>query len=154
MPDIGSLLALPLNEWSFTSSMNGASWLQWMELHVFNEWGFVSSTNGAGGIMGVCRTHPGASLVAQMVKDLPLVGTRAWSLGGKDPLEKEMVTHSSILAWRIPWTEEPGRLYVVHGHKESDTTEWLTLQNSVLVALSPIPNHLMRLDMSLFPLVD
>ena len=32
------------------------------------------------------------------------------SLGGEDPLEKEMATHSSILAWRIPWTEEPGRL--------------------------------------------
>ena len=36
--------------------------------------------------------------------------TRVRSLGGKDPLEKEMATHFSILAWRIPWTEEPGRL--------------------------------------------
>ena len=36
--------------------------------------------------------------------------TRAQSLGQKDPLEEEMVTHSSILAWKIPWTEEPGRL--------------------------------------------
>ena len=36
--------------------------------------------------------------------------TRVWSLGQEDPLEKEMATHSSILAWRIPWTEEPGRL--------------------------------------------
>ena len=34
-----------------------------------------------------------------------------WSLGGEDALEKEMETHSSILAWKIPWTEEPGRLY-------------------------------------------
>ena len=35
--------------------------------------------------------------------------TRVWSLGQEDPLEKEMATHSSILAWKIPWTEEPGR---------------------------------------------
>ena len=40
-------------------------------------------------------------------------------------LEKEMATHSSILAWRIPWTEEPGVGYSPQGRKESDTTEWL-----------------------------
>ena len=39
------------------------------------------------------------------------------------PLEKETATHSSINAWRIPWTEEPGRLYSPRGHTESDTTE-------------------------------
>ena len=44
------------------------------------------------------------------------------SLGREDPLEKEMATHSSMLAWRIPWTEEPGGLQSM-GHKESDTTE-------------------------------
>ena len=46
------------------------------------------------------------------------------SLGRKDPLEKEMTTHSSTLAWKIPWTEERGR-YSPWGHKESDTTERL-----------------------------
>ena len=52
-----------------------------------------------------------ASLVAQMVKKLPAMQeAQVWSLGLEDPLEKEMATHSSILAWRIPWTEEPGRL--------------------------------------------
>ena len=52
-----------------------------------------------------------ASLVAQMVKHLPTVQkTRVQSLGWEDPLEKEMATHSSTLAWKIPWTEEPGRL--------------------------------------------
>ena len=52
-----------------------------------------------------------ASLVAQMVKHPPAKQkTRVWSLGWEDPVEKEMVTHSSILAWKIPWTEEPGRL--------------------------------------------
>ena len=51
------------------------------------------------------------SLVAQMVKNLPeMQETWVQSLGGEDPLEKGMATHSNILAWRIPWTEEPGRL--------------------------------------------
>ena len=54
---------------------------------------------------------PRASLVAQMVKCLPTMReTWVQSLGWKDLLEKEMATHSSILAWKIPWTEEPGRL--------------------------------------------
>ena len=53
----------------------------------------------------------GASLVAQLVKNLPAVQeTRVRSLGWEDPLEKEMATHSSILAWKISWTEEPGGL--------------------------------------------
>ena len=51
------------------------------------------------------------SLVSQMVKHLPAVEeTWVQSLGQEDPLEKEMATHSNILAWRISWTEEPGRL--------------------------------------------
>ena len=55
--------------------------------------------------------HPWASLGAQMVKNLPAVQkTRVWSLGQEDSLEKGMATHSSILAWKIPWTEEPGLL--------------------------------------------
>ena len=46
-----------------------------------------------------------------MVKNLSAIQEqRVRSLGGKDPLEKEMATHSGILAWKIPWTEEPGRL--------------------------------------------
>ena len=51
------------------------------------------------------------SLVAQTVKHLPAVQeTQVRSLGWKDPLEKEMATHSSTLAWKIPWMKEPGRL--------------------------------------------
>ena len=51
------------------------------------------------------------SLVAQMVKSMPAVQeTRIWSLGWEDHLEKEMATHSSILACKIPWMEEHGRL--------------------------------------------
>ena len=52
-----------------------------------------------------------SSLVAQMVKHLPTMWeTRVQSLGQEDPLEKEMATHSSTLAWKIPWMEERGRL--------------------------------------------
>ena len=52
-----------------------------------------------------------ASLVVQMVRNLPaLWETQVWSLGQKDPLEKEMAAHYSILAWKIPWTEEPDGL--------------------------------------------
>ena len=56
-------------------------------------------------------TSIGASLVAQTVKRLPIM-RETWvrSLRREDPLEKEMATHSSILAWKIPWTEDPGRL--------------------------------------------
>ena len=64
-----------------------------------------------------------------MVKRLSAM-QKTWvrSLGWEDPLEKGMATHSSTLAWRILWTEEPGELYIVHGgHKELDTTEQLTL---------------------------
>ena len=67
-----------------------------------------------------------ASLVAQMVKNLPArQETQVPSLR-EDPLEQDMATHSSILAWIIPWTEEPGGLQSM-GRKELDTTEQLTL---------------------------
>ena len=57
-----------------------------------------------------------------MVKNLPAMQeTPVRSLGREDPLEKEMTTHSSILAWRIPWTGEPGGA-TVHGVAESDVT--------------------------------
>ena len=46
-----------------------------------------------------------------------------WSLGQEDPLEKETATHSSILAWEMPWTEKPGGLTVHGGRKELDTSE-------------------------------
>ena len=68
---------------------------------------------------------PKASLLAQSVKNLPTVQeTQARSLDWEDPLEKETATHSRILAWRIPWTEELCGLQSTSG-KESDTTEQL-----------------------------
>ena len=59
----------------------------------------------------VCLEKGRASLLAQLAKNLPIV-LETWvrSLGWEDPLEKEMTTHSSIIAWKIPWTEEPGAL--------------------------------------------
>ena len=68
-------------------------------------------------------TFEWASLVAQRVKPLPAVHeTRLQSLGWEDPLEKETATHSSTLAWKIPWTEEPGKLpLVVQGVTKSQT---------------------------------
>ena len=67
--------------------------------------------------------------MAQMVKCLPTMQeTRIQSLGREDPLEKEMTTHSSILAWKIPWTEEPGRLQSMEsqrvGHDFFKAEEW------------------------------
>ena len=64
-----------------------------------------------------------ASLVAQLQKN-PLAMQKTWvpSLGWEDALEKEMTTHSSICAWEIPWTEEPGGLQSL-GLKELDTTK-------------------------------
>ena len=59
----------------------------------------------------ICLTHFWSSLVAQTVKHLPTMWeTRVQSLGWEDLLEKEMATHSSILAWKIPWMKKPGRL--------------------------------------------
>ena len=63
------------------------------------------------------------SLVAQTVKRLPTMReTWVQSLGQEDPLEKDMAIHSSTLAWKTPWTDEPGS-YSPQGRKESDTTE-------------------------------
>ena len=57
--------------------------------------------------------------MTQMVKNLPaMLETRVQSLGQEDPLEKRMATHSSILAWRIPWTEDPGGLQSMGGQSQ------------------------------------
>ena len=70
------------------------------------------SERSTGEGIGYPLQYSWASLVAQMVKNLPAMWeTSVPSLGGEGPLEKGMATHSSILAWTIPGTEEPGRLY-------------------------------------------
>ena len=74
-----------------------------------------------------------ASLVAQMVKNL-LAMWETWvrSLGWENPLQKGTATHSSILAWRIPWAEETGRLQSMGLHSRSDMTEQLSLHRKTI----------------------
>ena len=82
-----------------------------------------------------------------MVKNLPAMWeTCVRSLSEEDPLEKGMATHSSILAWRIPWTEEPGGLYSLYidlyiGHKELLTTEQLALSLSFNLNLNTMDSR-------------
>ena len=77
-----------------------------------------------------------------MIKNSPAMwGTWVQSLGWEDPLEEEMATHSSILAWRIPRTEEPGGLQSMMGCKESDMIERLSLSLSLCNQVSKGPSH-------------
>ena len=77
--------------------------------------------------------------MARIVKNLPAVQEiQVQSLGRKDPLEKGMATHSSILAWRTPWTEEPG---TVHEVAESDMTEHEPSQGAKDALLVPRARH-------------
>ena len=76
--------------------------------------------------------------VAQRLKHLPsMQETRDWSLGQVDPLEKEMVTHSSNLAWRIPWTEKPGRLQSMGSQRVGH--DWATSLS--LFLLEPVDHN-------------
>ena len=79
----------------------------------------------------------GTSLVAQMVKCLPAMReTWVQSLGQEDPLEKKMATHSSTLAWKIPWMDEPRRLQSIGlqrvGHKRSQGQRWKLGEHHIL----------------------
>ena len=95
-----------------------------------------------------CTPYFGALLVAQMIKNLPeMQETQIWSLGGEDALEKGMATYSSILSWRIPWSEEPGRLQSM-GSQRLDTTEWLThihTQSLFLVSLQNTSHYAIKI---------
>ena len=76
-----------------------------------------------------------------MVKNQPAAQeTQVQSLGQEDPLEKEMATHPSILAWRIPWTEDPGG-YSPWGRNESDMTEQLTFSRSLSLLIFKFTNE-------------
>ena len=70
--------------------------------------------------------------MAQMVKRLPTMWETGIQSLSREDLEKEKATHSSILAWKIPWTEELSRLHSQWGRKESDTTEQLHTRNKEL----------------------
>ena len=78
--------------------------------------------------------------MAQRLKRLPAVQeTWVQSLGWEDPLEKEMATHSSILAWRIPWAEEPGGLQSVTCELQPHTFNTQLLERFSVVCFSPGP---------------
>ena len=90
-------------------------------------------------------------MLAQMVKNLPAMREIwVWSLGWEDTLEEFMATHSSILAWRLPWTEEPGGLHTVHGVAELDRTEWPSTAQSARKCESKTPNHSLHPEWLLF----
>ena len=87
------------------------------------------------------------SLVAQMVKRLPTMWqTQVQSLGWEDPLEKQMAIHSSILAWEIPWTEEPGRVQSMGsqrvGHDRGTNTHTHTHTRRQADIISCFDSHL------------
>ena len=111
--------ALPASTYFLFSSLNLSAFI--FKLVLVQTWVLSYS------LCSPLSNEQGASLVAQTVKNLPaMLDTLFWFLGWVDPLEKEMATHSSILDWRIPWSEEPGG-QSPWGHKESNMTEWLTL---------------------------
>ena len=102
--------------------------LQTGQVHVFKEFSyewilnFIPCLSRSPLNIAFCKRW--TSLVAQTVKCLSTM-RETWvpSLDGEDTLEKEMAIHSSTIAWKITWTEEPGRLHNPLGGKESDTTE-------------------------------
>ena len=83
-----------------------------------NQGGKIASQDITRKIGEICISFSGDSVVKN---PLPVQEMRVRSLGREDPLKKEVATHSSILAWKITWTEELGRLQSM-GHKESNTT--------------------------------
>ena len=93
-------------------TVKGFSIVNEAEVEVFLELScFFYDPADVGNLISGSSAFSGASLVAQSVKHLPAVwDTWVQFLGREDPLEKEMATHSSILAWKIPWIENPGGL--------------------------------------------
>ena len=91
-------------------------------------------------VYGIPSILPMGFTSGTVVKNPPAMREmRVRSLGQEGPLEKEMATHSSILAWRIPWTEEPAG-YSPRGYKVSDTTERLSTGSSVQVYIIQVSN--------------
>ena len=113
---------LPNSHWNWRKWRKALDHSGILLLDQSEDWGFVSLRG---------RLRFWASLVAQRLKRLPpMRETRVQSLGWEDPLEKEMVTHSIIPAWRIPWMEKPGRLQST-GLQEPDSTEQLHLHSGM-----------------------
>ena len=102
-------------------------------------WGIEKLSHFSGTIVDIV----GTSLVAQRVKRLPgMRETWVWSLSWENPLEKEMATHSSTLAWRIPWREEPGRLQSMGSQRAGH--DWVTSLHLIVDILNIQHNLLLR----------
>ena len=117
----------PLYQWVLHPQIQSIVDLQlWMQRanHIFKFWAIIY----------IIR----ASLVAQRLRHLPAMWeTRLRSLGQEDPLEKEMATHSSIFAWRIPWMEEPGGLQFTGSQRAGhDWTESFITDMNILINIS------------------
>jgi len=110
-----------LNIWKFTVHVLLKPGFENFEHYFTSLWGECNCAV-FWAFFGIAFLWDWASLVAQMVKHLPAM-RETWiqSLGQVDPLEKEMATHSSTLAWRIPWTEKPAWQVTVHGVAKSQT---------------------------------
>ena len=109
--DTGVASALGLQGWG--------PWIRWRACDqgvTLSPWGWAALPS-----LGKCKPPP-ASLVAQTLKQPPATqDTQVQSLSREDNPEKSVATYSSLLAWRIPWTEEPGRLTTVQGVAASQT---------------------------------
>ena len=116
---------LPSPKATFLLDFPGSSAGKESACHVGDPGSIPRSGRSPGEGLGYPLQYSWASLVAQTVKDPPSMWkTWVWSLGRKDPLEEGMTTHSSILAWRILWTEEPGRLESRGSHRVGH--DWAT----------------------------
>ena len=106
------------------SLFSWSAWQRWSSARISNNWWLVLKTKLIVWIDLSC-TKP-AFLEAQMVKHLPAMQeTWVQSLDQEDPLEKEMATHSSTFAWKIPWMEKPGRLQSMRSQRVPQ--DWATL---------------------------
>ena len=119
---------------------NGYSSFGYLHLWLTFLWNFLSHFSVAF-VLKLWLLTSQASLLAQSVKTLPaMLETQVQSLGGEDPPEKEMATHSSILAWKIPWTEDPSGLWSMESQRVGHDWETITFTFPFWL-LSPFQLH-------------
>ena len=130
----------------YSSSIHGGSWkwprwpISYLPLQCF-------PVNTSVRIHGNYLVAYVASLVAQTVKRLSIVReTRVWALGWEDPLEKEMSIYSRTIAWKIPWTEEPGRLQSMGSQRVGH--DWATSLFTAPWGVSELAFHDLTVDQS------